>query len=104
MFRLKILQWILYAGAVACCLAGFWVIYVAVANFREMQYPQWVYVLVLEAIFVCVAFTPGLMLLMGLKTRTWHRVLISVLEAVVLVLVLLAVLALIALTMPPPVG
>ncbi|MGH8022991.1 MAG: hypothetical protein ACRED1_05390 [Limisphaerales bacterium] len=104
MFRLKILQWILYAGAAACCLAGFWVIYVAIANFREMQYPQWVYVLVLEAIFVCLSFTPGLMLLMGLKTRTWHRVLMVVVEAIVLALALLAALVLIALTMPPPIG
>lgn len=86
----KVLKFILYAGAVACCLAGLWVIYVAIANFREMQFPAWLVVLAMEAIFVCLSFTPAFMLLKGWKTKTWHWVLIGILEAIVVALVLIA--------------
>lgn len=76
-------KFILYAGAVACGLVGLWVIYVAIANFREMQYPQWLYVLIWEAIYVCLAFTPAFMLLKGFKTKTWQWMLIGVVEVIV---------------------
>ena len=86
----KVLKFILYGGAVACCLAGLWVIYVAIANFREMQFPAWLVVLAMEAIFVCLSFTPAFMLLKGWKTKTWHWVLIGIVEAIVVALVLIA--------------
>jgi len=85
-----ILKFILYAGAVACCLPGLWVIYVAIANFREMQFPAWIVVLILEAIFVCLAFTPAFMLLKGLKTKTWHWVIIGIAEVIVVAATLFA--------------
>lgn len=86
----KILKFILYAGAVACCLAGLWVIYVAIANFREMQFPAWLVVLALEVVFVCLALTPAFMLIKGLKTKTWHWVVIGTGEVIVFALVLAA--------------
>ncbi|HXC37006.1 MAG TPA: hypothetical protein VNV43_14100 [Candidatus Acidoferrales bacterium] len=86
----KVLKFILYAGAVACCLAGLWVIYVAIANFREMQFPAWLVVLAMEAIFVCLSFTPAFMLLKGWKTKTWHWVVIGIAETIVVALVLIA--------------
>jgi len=92
-----ILKFVLYAGAVACCLAGLWVIYVAVANFREMQFPEWLIVLILETIYVCLSFTPAFMVLKGLKTKRWHWVLISTAEAIVLALVLCAIFVMITL-------
>lgn len=79
-----ILRFTLCAGAAACGLAGLWVIYVAIANFREMQFPQWLYVLVLEGIFVCLSIIPGWMLLKGWKTKPWHWVVIGVVEAIVI--------------------
>ena len=85
-----ILKFILYTGAVVCCLAGLWVIYVAIANFRETKYPVWLNVLVIEALFVCLAFTPAFMLLTDYKTKTWHRIFIGIVEAIVIALVLLA--------------
>lgn len=86
-----VLRFILYVGAIVCCLPGLWVIYVATANFREMQFPAWVVVLLLEVIFVCVAATPVFMLLKGLKTKTWHWVLIGIVEAIVLALSLFGI-------------
>jgi hypothetical protein len=66
------------------------VIYVAIANFREMQFPAWLVVLAMEAIFVCLSFTPAFMLFKGWKTKTWHWVVIGILEAIVVALVLIA--------------
>lgn len=97
-----ILKFILYAGAVLCCLAGLWMIYVAVVNFREMQYPQWLFVLTLEAVFAGVAFTPAAMLLKGLKTKTWHWVVIGIVEALVMGFVACALFSLVAVTMANP--
>ncbi|HTV43188.1 MAG TPA: hypothetical protein VMF08_21665 [Candidatus Sulfotelmatobacter sp.] len=85
-----IFKYILYAGAILCCLAGLWVIYVAITNFRELEFPAWLVVLIMEAVFVCLAFTPAFMLLRGLKTKTSHWVIIGVTEAVVIALILLA--------------
>lgn len=84
----KILKFILHFGTVVCCLAGLWVIYVAIANFREMQFPAWLVVLLLEVIFVCLAFTPAFMFLRGLNTKTWHWVLIGIAEVIVVALIL----------------
>lgn len=100
----KIGEFIVSAGAVACALAGLWVICVAVINFREMPYPQWIAVLVIEAIFVCFAFTPAFMLLRGFKTKTWHWVVIGMAEVVVVAVALYAVLALIAISTTRPPG
>jgi cell division protein FtsW (lipid II flippase) len=86
----KIFKCILYIGAVACCLAGLWVIYVAIANFREMQFPAWIVVLAMEAVFVCLSFTPAFMFFKGWKTKTWHSVVIGIVEAIVVALVLIA--------------
>jgi hypothetical protein len=85
-----ILKFILHAGAIVCCLAGLWIIYVAIANFREMVFPAWLVVLIMEAVFVCLAFTPAFMLLRGLKIKTWHWVLIGIVEAIVVALTLYA--------------
>jgi hypothetical protein len=95
----SILKFILYAGAVLCCLAGLWVIYVTVVNFREMQYPEWIFVLALEAVFACLAFAPAGMLLKGLRTKTWHWVIIGIMEALVMGLVAYALFFLVAVTM-----
>jgi hypothetical protein len=92
----NILKFILYAGAVVSCLAGLWVIYVAIANFREMQFPAWIIVLALEAIFVCLAFTPAFMLFKGFKTKTWHWAFIGIIEVIVVALVLFALLAVVS--------
>jgi hypothetical protein len=62
-----------------------------------MQYPEWIYVLTLEAIFVCLSFTPAFMLLKGLQTKRWHWVLIGIAEAIVIALALYAFFVLIAL-------
>ncbi|HEV2329697.1 MAG TPA: hypothetical protein VGY56_13025 [Verrucomicrobiae bacterium] len=86
----KILKFILYLGAFACCLAGLWVIYVAIANFREMQFPAWLVVLAMEVIYACLSLTPAFMLLKGWKTKTWHWVIIVLVEAIVAALVLFA--------------
>lgn len=89
----KILKFLLYAGAVACCLAGLWVIYVAIANFRELEFPAWVVVLLLEAFFVCLSFTPAFMLFKGFKTKTWHWVVIGTVEVIVIGVMVCAVFA-----------
>jgi cell division protein FtsW (lipid II flippase) len=78
-----IFKFILYVGAATCVLVGLWVIYVAIANFREMQYPQWLYVLIWETIYVCLAFAPAFMFFRKLKTKTWHWILIGVVEVIV---------------------
>lgn len=96
-----VLKFILYAGAIASGLAGLWVIYVAIANFREMQYPEWLYVLALEMIYVCLSFTPALMVLKGLKTEKWHWVVIGIVEVIVLALAVYALLVLVSLTLSP---
>jgi cell division protein FtsW (lipid II flippase) len=88
-----IFKFILYAGAAACSLVGLWVIYVAIANFREMQYPQWLYVLIWEAIYVFLAFTPAFMFFRKLKTKTWHWVSVGVVEVIVVVVALYALFA-----------
>jgi hypothetical protein len=80
------LKFILYAGAVVCCLAGLWVIYVAIVNFHEMPNAQWIVVLFIEAIFVCLSFTPAFMLFKGFKTKTWHWVVVGIIEATVIVI------------------
>jgi hypothetical protein len=98
----SILKFILYAGAVLCCLAGLWVIYVAVVNFREMQYPEWLFVLGLEAIFACLAFAPAVMLVKGLKTKMWHWIFIGIVEALVMGFVAYALFFLVAVTMTNP--
>jgi hypothetical protein len=85
-----ILKSILYLGAVLCCLAGLWVIYVTITNFREMEFPAWLVVLVLDAVWICLTFAPAFMLLRGLNTKTWHWVLIGIAEAVVIALTLFA--------------
>ena len=81
-----------------------WVIYVAIANFRETKYPVWLNVLVMEALFICLAFTPAFMLLMGFKTKTWQRVFIGIVEAIVVALALIAILVVIRLAFSPPGG
>ena len=86
------LKFILYAGAVVCCLAGLWVIYVAITNFKALPYPSWCIVLVIEAVFVCVAFTPAYMLFKGYKTKTWHWVVIGIIEAIVIAITVWALL------------
>lgn len=86
-------KFILYAGAAVSCLAGLWIVYVAIVNFRELPYPQWVVVLVIEAIFVGCSFVPAFMLLKGYKTKTWHWVLIGIVEAIVIAITLFSVLA-----------
>jgi hypothetical protein len=98
----KVLKFILYAGAGVSCLAGLWVVYVAIANFKEMQYPEWMFVLALELIFVCMAFTPAFMFLKKLKTKTWHWVVISVVEAIVIGIASYAILAWMAISMSNP--
>jgi hypothetical protein len=92
----NILKFVLYAGAVACCLAGLWVIYVAIVNFRELPYPSWCVVLMLEVLFALWAFTPAFMLIKGLKTKTWQWVFIGIVEVIVLGIALFALLARIA--------
>lgn len=67
-----------------------------------MQYPEWIIVLTLEAIFLCLAFTPAFMLLKRLKTKTWHWVFIGTVEAIVIALTLYGLFVLIALTMTNP--
>jgi hypothetical protein len=67
------------------------VIYVAIVNFREMEYPAWIFVLAVEAIYICLAFTPAFMLLIGLKTKTWHWVFITIVEAIVFAVALNAI-------------
>lgn len=90
------LKFILYAGAVVSCLAGLWIIYVAIVNFRELPYPQWIVVLVIEALFVGWSFTPAFILFKGYKTKTWHWVFIGIVEAIVIAIALFSVLAFIA--------
>lgn len=103
MNTLKIfLKFILQAGAVLCCLAGLWVVYVAVVNFREMQYPEWIFVLGLEGISACLAFTPAVMLFKGLKTKTWHWIFIGLTEAIVIGFVAYTLLFWVAVTMTNP--
>lgn len=92
------LKFTLYAGAVVCCLTGLWVIYVAIVNFRELPSPQWIVVLFIEAIFVCFAFTPAFMLFKGFKTKTWHWVVVGIIEATVIAVALFALLAFIGIT------
>ena len=81
-----ILKSILYLGAIICCLAGLWVIYVTITNFREMEFPAWVVVLVIDAVWVCLTFAPAFMLLRGLNTKTWHWALIGIMEVIVVAL------------------
>ena len=92
------LKFILYAGAVVCCLTGLWVIYVAIVNFRDLPSPQWIIVLFIEAFFVCLSFTPAFMLFKGFKAKTWHWVVVGTVEAVVMAIALFALLAFIAIT------
>jgi hypothetical protein len=77
------------------------VIYVAIANFKEMQYPEWIFVLALESSFVCLAFAPAFMLLKGFKTRPWHWVVIGAVEAIIIAVALYALFVLIALAITP---
>ena len=88
----SIVKFVLYMGAVACCLAGLWVIYVAFVNFRELPYPQWVVVLFIEALFVCFAFTPAFMLIQGMKTKMPNWVFIGIVEAFVIGIMLCVIL------------
>ena len=91
----KIFRFILHGGAVACALAGLGVIYAGIANFREPYHdPDWPYQLALATIYVCLAFTPAFMFLKGLKTKTWHWVLTTIAEVIVLPLALYILLAL----------
>ncbi|HXC37007.1 MAG TPA: hypothetical protein VNV43_14105 [Candidatus Acidoferrales bacterium] len=99
----NILKFILYAGAVVSCLAGLGVICAAVASFREPYYPDdWPYELAFAAIYVCLAFTPAFMLLMGLTTKTWHWVFIGIAEAIVVGLALFALIAFIGMALSNP--
>ena len=77
-----ILKFILYAGAVTCCLAGLEAIYAAITRFREPNDPPHGYALV--AIYVCLAFTPGFIFLKGSKTKTWQWLFTAIVEAIVL--------------------
>lgn len=97
----SIIKFILYAGAVVCCLAGLWVIYVAIVNFRELPYPQWIVVLLIETIFVCFAFIPAFMLIKGHKTKTWNWRFIGVMEAIVIGIIVCIILFLMTTIMSP---
>lgn len=90
------LKFILYAGAVVCCLAGLWVVYVAIVNFRELPSPQWIVVLLIETIFVCLSFAPAFMLFKGMKTKKPNWVFIGIVEAIALAVVLFATFAFVA--------
>jgi hypothetical protein len=83
----RILRILLYAGAGFCCLAGLRVIYVLITDFTTTDQILPIE-LTLAVVFVCLAFAPAFMLLMGLKTRTWHRALILIAETIVVTLVL----------------
>ncbi|HEV2455875.1 MAG TPA: hypothetical protein VGY98_16540 [Verrucomicrobiae bacterium] len=96
----KVIKYLLYGGAVACCFAGIWVIYVAIANFREMPFPQWFVVLIVEVIFTCLAFTPALMLLKRFKTKMWHWLVIGIVEVLVIAVTAFALFAFLALLEP----
>jgi hypothetical protein len=89
----KILKFILYAGAVGCCLAGLWIIYVTIVNFHEMPNSGWAEVLAMQAIFICLSFTPAVMFILGLKTKTLQWVVIAIVEAIVMALAAIAFLA-----------
>lgn len=83
----SILRFILYAGAVGCGLAGFGTTYLMVTILNETSAED-PYGLALGAIYICLSFTPGVMLLTGLKTKTWHWVSIATAEVIVLGLAL----------------
>jgi phosphate/sulfate permease len=90
-------KYILYAGAVACCLAGLGPIYLVINTHWGPDYPPDPFTFVLIGIYVCLAITPAFMFLKGLKTKTWHWVSIAIVEAIVLAPVLGLLVALIKL-------
>lgn len=93
----KIFRFILYAGAVVCALAGWCATYILVTESKENHSGGWLYELLVLLIYVCLSFTPGVMFLTGLRTKMWHWVFTTVVEAIVLAPALCELIALIAL-------
>lgn len=99
-----ILKFLLYAGAVASCLAGLGAIYVAIDNFRQFPDwdPDWPYEVALTALYASLAFTPAFMFLTGLKTKTWQWVLIGIAEVIVVGLAAFVLFAIIGMALSNP--
>ena len=79
----SILRFILYTGAIVCCLAGWCAAYILVTGFIASDLDR-SYGLVLLLTYICMAFTPAVMFLTGLRTKTWQWVSIATVEAIVL--------------------
>lgn len=79
-----IFKFILYSGAVACCLAALGAIFLVINTPWGPDYPPDPFTLVLIAIYAALAITPVFMFLKGIKTKTWHWVSIAIVEVIVL--------------------